>query len=360
MSVADVAIDLQDINVTFERKGETVTAVDDVSLQVKKGSIYGIIGYSGAGKSTLVRVINLLQRPSSGKVSVSGQDLQQLTDKKLRGVRQKVGMIFQHFNLLRSRTVLNNVEYPLLGKKISRQDREAKAFELLKLVGLAEYAQSYPEELSGGQKQRVAIARALASDPDILISDEATSALDPQTTASILELLKKLNDELGLTIVLITHEMQVIKSICQEVAVMADGAVIEQRLVGDLFTDPQQPLTKKFVESAANVTEMRQQIVSDQLVEKLQPNERLLYLRFSSDATSESVISELAIQYGVKANIIFANVQKVAQLSLGYMLVVLSTVDGQFDQTFHYLQTAGVKVNDFSEAPQAKGEIDVS
>ncbi len=247
MGVADVAIDLQDINVTFERKGETVTAVNDVSLQVKKGSIYGIIGYSGAGKSTLVRVINLLQRPSSGKVSVSGQDLQQLTDKKLRGVRQKVGMIFQHFNLLRSRTVLNNVEYPLLGKKISRKDREAKAFELLKLVGLAEYAQSYPEELSGGQKQRVAIARALASDPDILISDEATSALDPQTTASILELLKKLNDELGLTIVLITHEMQVIKSICQEVAVMADGSVIEQGLVGDLFTAPQQPLTKSLL-----------------------------------------------------------------------------------------------------------------
>src|SRR5699024_9142618 len=173
-------------------------------------------------------------------------------------------------------------------KKIARKDREAKALELLKLVGLAEYAQSYPEELSGGQKQRVAIARALASDPDILISDEATSALDPQTTASILELLKKLNDELGLTIVLITHEMQVIKSICQEVAVMADGAVIEQGLVGDLFTDPQQPLTKKFVESAANVTEMRQQIISDQLVEKLQPNERLLYLRLSSDATRET------------------------------------------------------------------------
>lgn len=360
MGVADIAIDLQDINVTFKRKNETVTAVDNVSLQVKKGSIYGIIGYSGAGKSTLVRVINLLQRPTIGKVTVSGKDLQQLTDKKLRGVRQKVGMIFQHFNLLRSRTVLNNVEYPLLSRKISRKQRQDKALELLKLVGLAEYAQSYPEELSGGQKQRVAIARALANDPDILISDEATSALDPQTTESILKLLKKLNDELGLTIVLITHEMQVIKSVCQEVAVMENGQIIERGPVGDLFTEPKQPLTKKFVESAANVTEMRQQIVEDKLVEKLQPNERLLYLRFSSQSMSESVISELAIQYDVKANIIFANVQKVAQLSLGYMLVILSTADGQFDQTFHYLETADVKVTDFSNDVRKKGAAYVS
>ena len=247
MGVADIAIDLQDINVTFQRKNETVTAVDNVSLQVKKGSIYGIIGYSGAGKSTLVRVINLLQRPTSGKVTVSGKDLQQLTDKKLRGVRQKVGMIFQHFNLLRSRTVLNNVEYPLLSRKISRKERQDKALELLKLVGLAEYAQSYPEELSGGQKQRVAIARALANDPDILISDEATSALDPQTTESILKLLKKLNDELGLTIVLITHEMQVIKSVCQEVAVMENGEAVEIETVKELFENPKTNIAKKLV-----------------------------------------------------------------------------------------------------------------
>lgn len=226
MSKAEVAIDLQDINVSFDKKGETFTAVDDVSLQVRQGSVYGIVGYSGAGKSTLVRVINLLQRPTSGTVTVSGQNLQELNDKKLRKVRKKIGMIFQQFNLLQSRTVLNNVEYPLLSEKTPHAKRKAKAQRLLELVGLADYAASYPEDLSGGQKQRVAIARALANDPDILISDEATSALDPQTTDSILQLLQKLNEKFGLTVVLITHEMEVIKSICQEMAVMEDGRII--------------------------------------------------------------------------------------------------------------------------------------
>lgn len=347
------AIDLKNITVAFDKKGETLTAVDDVSLQVKRGSIYGIVGYSGAGKSTLVRVINLLQRPTSGTVTVSEQNLQKLSDKKLRGVRQKIGMIFQQFNLLRSRTVLNNVEYPLLGEKISRAKRKKKAQELLKLVGLADYASSYPEDLSGGQKQRVAIARALANDPDILISDEATSALDPQTTDSILQLLQKLNQKLGLTVVLITHEMQVIKSICQQVAVMENGRIIESGSVGEVFARPQQPLTRDFIESAANVTQMRQQIVDDQLRENLQPNERLLYLKFSSNATSESVISELTAKYGIKANILFANVQKVAQLSLGYMLVILSEKNGKIQVGIDYLQESGVTVNDLTEQ---KGE----
>lgn len=348
MSATNIAIDLQEINVTFKRNDESLVALDNVSLQVEKGSIYGIIGYSGAGKSTLVRIINLLQRPDTGSVSILGQDLLSLHDKELRGVRKKVGMIFQHFNLLRSRTVLNNVEYPLLSQKMSRSKRHAKALELLKLVGLDEYAKAYPDELSGGQKQRVAIARALANNPDVLISDEATSALDPQTTADILQLLKHLNEKLGLTIVLITHEMQVIKSICQNVAVMEKGRIIEKGSVSEVFTNPKQALTQKFVESAANVTEMRQQISDDHLVENLQPNERLLYLRFSSEVTSEAVISSLAIKYGISASILFANVQKVAQLSLGYMLIVLTASDEHFATILDYLTTVGVVVTDFS------------
>ncbi len=348
MSAPNIAIDLQQINVTFKRNNENLVALDNVSLQVEKGSIYGIIGYSGAGKSTLVRIINLLQRPDAGSVNILGQDLLSLRDKELRGVRKKIGMIFQHFNLLRSRTVLNNVAYPLLNQKMSRTKRHAKALALLKLVGLAEYAQAYPDELSGGQKQRVAIARALANDPDVLISDEATSALDPQTTEDILQLLKQLNENLGLTIVLITHEMQVIKSICQNVAVMENGQIIEQGSVGELFTNPKKALTQKFVESAANVTEMRQQISDDQLIEKLQRNERLLYLRFSSEVTSEAVISALAIKYGVSASILFANVQKVAQLSLGYMLIVLTASNEHFETILHYLIRVGVVVTDFT------------
>lgn len=348
MSATNIAIDLQQINVTFKRNNENLVALDNVSLKVEKGSIYGIIGYSGAGKSTLVRIINLLQRPDTGSVSILGQNLLSLHDKELRGVRKKVGMIFQHFNLLRSRTVLNNVEYPLLSQKMSRSKRHAKALELLKLVGLDEYAKAYPDELSGGQKQRVAIARALANNPDVLISDEATSALDPQTTEDILQLLKHLNEKLGLTIVLITHEMQVIKSICQNVAVMEKGRIIEKGSVSDVFTAPKQALTQKFVESAANVIEMRQQISDDHLIENLQSNERLLYLRFSSEVTSEAVISSLAIKYGISASILFANVQKVAQLSLGYMLIVLTASDEHFATILDYLTTVGVVVTDFS------------
>ncbi|KRN84458.1 methionine ABC transporter ATP-binding protein [Ligilactobacillus acidipiscis] len=348
MSKAEVAIDLQDINVSFDKKGETFTAVDDVSLQVRQGSVYGIVGYSGAGKSTLVRVINLLQRPTSGTVTVSGQNLQELNDKKLRKVRKKIGMIFQQFNLLQSRTVLNNVEYPLLSEKTPHAKRKAKAQRLLELVGLADYAASYPEDLSGGQKQRVAIARALANDPDILISDEATSALDPQTTDSILQLLQKLNEKFGLTVVLITHEMEVIKSICQEMAVMEDGRIIERGPVGQVFAQPKQSLTQTFIESAANVTQMRQQVVDDDLLANLTAGERLLYLQFSSQVTDESVISELTAKFGIKANILFANVQKVAQLSLGYMLVILSEKGGKVEPGITYLKNVGVTVTDLA------------
>ena len=216
-------IDLKHISVVFEKDRKRFTAVDDVSLKVDEGDVFGIVGYSGAGKSTLVRTINLLQPPTSGEVIVNGEDLTKLPVKELRQRRKKIGMIFQHFNLMNARTILGNVLYPLKDSKLSDADKEKKAMDLLRLVGIEEKAHSYPRELSGGQKQRVAIARALANDPKILLCDEATSALDPRTTTSILHLLKRLNKEMNLTIVLITHEMQAVKEICNKVAVMESG-----------------------------------------------------------------------------------------------------------------------------------------
>lgn len=240
-------IRLEHITKTFQTKETNLHAVSDVSLTIDQGNIFGIIGFSGAGKSTLVRCINLLEVPSKGKVWIRNTNLLELSEEELRKERQKMGMIFQHFNLLAQRTVLDNVTFPLeiTGKK-KAQARE-KARELLKLVGLEDKESSYPAQLSGGQKQRVAIARALATDPDILLCDEATSALDPITTSNILALLKEINEKLGLTIVIITHQMEVVKQICHKVAIMEEGKVVEEGLVSQVFTTPKSEVAKKLL-----------------------------------------------------------------------------------------------------------------
>lgn len=240
-------IRLEHITKTFQTKETNLHAVNDVSLTIDQGNIYGIIGFSGAGKSTLVRCINLLEVPSKGKVWIRNTNLLELSEEELRKERQKMGMIFQHFNLLAQRTVLDNVTFPLeiTGKK-KAQARE-KARELLKLVGLEDKESSYPAQLSGGQKQRVAIARALATDPDILLCDEATSALDPITTSNILALLKEINEKMGLTIVIITHQMEVVKQICHKVAIMEEGKVVEEGLVSQVFTTPKSEVAKKLL-----------------------------------------------------------------------------------------------------------------
>lgn len=240
-------IRLEHITKTFQTKETNLHAVNDVSLTIDQGNIFGIIGFSGAGKSTLVRCINLLEVPSKGKVWIRNTNLLELSEEELRKERQKMGMIFQHFNLLAQRTVLDNVTFPMeiTGKK-KAQARE-KARELLKLVGLEDKESSYPAQLSGGQKQRVAIARALATDPDILLCDEATSALDPITTSNILALLKEINEKLGLTIVIITHQMEVVKQICHKVAIMEEGKVVEEGLVSQVFTTPKSEVTKKLL-----------------------------------------------------------------------------------------------------------------
>ena len=337
-------ISLQDVSVTFQSNGKPLNAVDKVNLQIRQGDIYGIIGYSGAGKSTLVRTINLLQKPTTGTVTVSDQDLQKLSTPKLRNARKKIGMIFQHFNLLNSRTVLNNVEYPLLSQPIGKPKRQAKAKKLLELVGLREFENSYPDQLSGGQKQRVAIARALANDPDILISDEATSALDPKTTNDILKLLKHLNETLGLTIVLITHEMQVIKSVCRHVAVMDEGKIIERGDVADVFSNPQQALTQNFVDSSANVTEALEQIKADKSLQNLSKNERLLFLKFKGQATKQSLISDLTELYHLSANILFGNIERIGATSIGYLIIILSGETKQLADGINLLNKNGVQV----------------
>lgn len=336
------AIELKNISVEFHNTDQEVDAVKHVDLQISRGDIYGIIGYSGAGKSTLVRVINLLQQPSEGTVIVNNQEIQQLKPAELRQARKKVSMIFQHFNLMKSRTVLGNVEYPLLGTKIGKRERQEKAQRLLKLVGLSDYAETYPSRLSGGQKQRVAIARALASDPEILISDEATSALDPKTTKSILTLLKQLNHDLGLTIVLITHEMQVIKTICHNVAVMDAGEIIERGSVARVFTAPQQKLTNDFVETSTNVKDAIERITSTIKINDLKANQELMYFNFIGNSTKQGVVSEFSQKYGVDVNILFANIDQIDGENVGYMIAIITGDLDVFNDAIEKLRPEGV------------------
>ena len=357
MATATNIIDLKDISVPFKTHDQTVAAVQDVDLTVEKGDIYGIIGYSGAGKSTLVRVINLLQKPTTGSVTVSGQDLQTLKPVELRQARKKVSMIFQHFNLMAARTVLGNVEYPLLGSRMGKADRRAKAARLLKLVGLAEYADTYPSQLSGGQKQRVAIARALASDPEVLISDEATSALDPKTTKSILNLLKRLNAELGVTIVLIAHEMQVIKSICHNVAVMDAGRIIERGRVSRVFTQPQTTLSQDFVETSTNVKEAIERIGSTVSIADFASNQELMYFNFVGQSTKEGVLSKLSKEFGIDVNILFANIDQIDGENVGVMIAILTGDIEGFNAAVTQWKDRGVTTQILTDANLKGGEL---
>ena len=276
-------IQLDHIDVTFQQKKRQIQAVKDVTIHIQERDIYGIVGYSGAGKSTLVRVINLLQVPTSGKIIVDDDVLFDnkvtLTAEQLRRKRQDIGMIFQHFNLMSQLTAEENVAFALKHSGLSKEEKKEKVRTLLELVGLADRAENYPSQLSGGQKQRVAIARALANDPKILISDESTSALDPKTTKQILALLQDLNQKLGLTIVLITHEMQIVKDIANRVAVMQDGQLIEEGSVLDIFSNPQQDLTKDFISTATGIDEAMGKIEQQEIVKHLAKNSLLVQMK---------------------------------------------------------------------------------
>ncbi|GAB5052038.1 methionine ABC transporter ATP-binding protein [Pediococcus ethanolidurans] len=337
-------IDLKKITVEFKDGENQVQAVKNVDLQVEKGDIYGIVGYSGAGKSTLVRVINLLQKPTAGEVHINKQDLLQLKPVELRQARTKIGMIFQHFNLMKSRTILGNVEYPLLKTKLSKSERTKRATKLLKLVGLEQRKNDYPRQLSGGQKQRVAIARALANNPDILISDEATSALDPKTTLSILNLLKQLNETLGLTIVLITHEMQAVKEICNHVAVMQKGEIVERGDIEEIFSTPKKKLTQEFINIATNVGPAVEKVTENPSFQQLTQKQQLVQLNFIGQSTEQPIISTLAKQFDVDGNILFANVEQLHEETLGFMILVLTGENQNITKAIQFLKDNQVRV----------------
>lgn len=337
-------IRLEHVSKEFELKGNRFTAVSDVSLEIEKGDIFGIIGFSGAGKSTLVRCINLLEKPTKGKVFIGGEEITSLSPSRLRQKRKKIGMIFQGFHLYASRTVYKNVEFPLKGSGLSRNQRKEKVMKLLELVGLTDKKDEYPSNLSGGQKQRVAIARALACDPEILLSDESTSALDPKTTKSILNLLKKVNKELGITIVVITHEMQVVKDICNRVAVMSEGKVVEHGDVFQIFANPSHKITREFVDGTSNLTRIHELIEENSKIVKLQDGQAILRFRYLERNVSEALVSKLSREFSLDINIIFGNIELIGENPIGGLVSIVQGKREDIDGAIKYLQDKNVGV----------------
>ena len=337
-------IELEQISKTFADAGREVHAVNNVSLTIRNGDVFGIIGFSGAGKSTLVRCINLLERPTEGSVRIDGKELTRMPAKELRQARKKIGMIFQHFNLMPSRTIFGNVAYPLKGSGLRKDQIAEKVRKLLDLVGIADKENAYPSQLSGGQKQRAAIARALANDPDILLCDEATSALDPQTTKAILKLLERLNRELGITLLVITHEMAVVKEICNRVAVMDHGRVVEEGEVFSVFASPKEELTRSFIKTTSNLQKIEELIAAKSPVVALKPGERIVRLSYVERNASEPLISTMTKKYGVILNIIFADIEIVQNAPIGGTVGILSGPRDKMDEALEDLRSKNVGV----------------
>ena len=332
-------IELKNITVDFDG----FKAVDDVSLTINEQDTFGIVGFSGAGKSTLVRTINLLQRPTKGEVLIDGENILNLSKKELRERRKKIGMIFQHFNLLNNLTVLDNVIFPIKkDKSLTKEEKRAKALDLLETVGIRDKADNYPSELSGGQQQRCAIARSLASDPEILLCDEATSALDPKTTKQILKLLKDLNKKLKLTVVIITHQMEVVKDLCNKCAVMQDGKLVETGSTLEIFSHPKDSLTREFVETSTNVSETIEEV--KQNIGILKENELLVKLNYVGEATTEPLINDLYQKFGVKTNILGGNIEFITGTPVGNLIVSLSGDRQNLGKVGDYLEEKNISV----------------
>lgn len=346
-------IELSHITKDYGTGRNQVHAVQDVTLSIHTGEVFGIIGFSGAGKSTLVRCINLLERPTTGTVTVDGKEVTALSPKELRLARKKIGMIFQHFNLMQSRTVFSNVAYPLRGSGLDKQEIKKKVHHLLELVGIADKADAYPAQLSGGQKQRVAIARAPANDPSVLLCDEATSALDPQTTKAILQLLKNLNQTLGITIVVITHEMEVVKKICDRVAVMEHGHVVEQGDVFNVFANPRQDVTKSFIQTTSNLRHIEDLISEDSPVARLEPGQLIARLSYVQRNVSEPLISTVSRKFDISLNIIFADIAIVQNAPIGGTVAIISGEPHQIAQAIDYLLERNVNVEVIKDARSA-------
>lgn len=328
---------IEGVNKYYSNGKDKIHALKDINLHIEKKDIFGIIGLSGAGKSTLVRCINRLEEVSSGRVVVDGVNLVGLNSVQLREERKKIGMIFQHFNLLSSRTVADNIAYPLEISGVSKEKIQIKVKELLALVGLENKADAYPSQLSGGQKQRVGIARALANNPSVLLCDEATSALDPKTTKSILTLLKDINEKLGLTIVIITHEMEVIKEICNKVAVMENGQVIENGTIIDVFAHPKHEMTQNFVQT------VHHEIPQDLVVGSETVNKELIHLSFVGNAAKQPFISQMLKRFDIEANIVLGTVDNLKNTIIGNLIIQLTGEKSEISKALKYLEEKGVR-----------------
>jgi len=332
-------IEITDLYKTYRTSEGTVEALSGINLKVKKGEIFGVIGFSGAGKSSLIRCINMLEKPTSGSVLVNGVEMTTLKAKELRQARRKIGMIFQHFNLLETATVFENVAVALELSKTPKVEIEKKVNKLLKIVGLEDKIHNYPSQLSGGQKQRVAIARALANDVEVLLCDEATSALDPQTTESILDLLLEINKNLNITILLITHEMNVIKKVCDKVAVIEDGEIIEMDSIVNIFTNPQQPTTRNFIKSI-----MEEDLPSN-LIDKLRKRDRnykLVRLTFLGCSAAQPILAKIAKSLPLSPNILSGNIIQVKDQTLGRLTIELEGDRQHINQAMNMLEKVGV------------------
>ena len=332
---------IQDVSKTFETKDGSVQALNHVSLSIETGDIYGIIGMSGAGKSTLVRCMNFLEVPSEGKVLIDGKSLSEFSPKELRKEREKIGMIFQHFNLLMQKNVLENVCFPLYIQGKKKAEARAKALELLEIVGLADRAKAYPAQLSGGQKQRVAIARALASDPQILLCDEATSALDPQSTSSILELLQDINQKFGITIVIITHQMSVVREICTHVAIMKDGEVKEQGLVEEIFSHPKSQVAKELISKDSG-----NDVESKKLTQSEIQDGEIVRIVFSENSAFEPVIANLILTFHEPVNILKANTKNVGGVAKGEMILQFMSDSTNVPEMKKFLTERGLEIGE--------------
>ena len=337
-------IQLSHIEKTYDSPSGPVKALKGIDLTIERGEIFGIIGLSGAGKSTLIRCINMLERPTAGKVIVDGQDMTAMSEKELRKARKNIGMIFQHFNLLSSATVYDNIAFPLRLSHTPEEEIKKKVLPLLDLVGLADKAHQYPSQLSGGQKQRVGIARALASEPKVLLCDEATSALDPQTTRSILELIQDINRKLSLTVVVITHEMQVIKDICDKVAVIENGVIAEQGTVLEVFTNPQKPITKDFI-SVLLSNELPAAFRGGEVSKTPLPGAYLwLRLTFIGESADDPVLAGMIRKFPeIEVTMLFGNLDQIKSTPFGRMIIGITGPEARIQEALQYLRQQDLK-----------------
>lgn len=338
-------ISFENLSKRYEKKGQTFVALDNVTFKVNKGDVYGLIGFSGAGKSTLLRMVNALETPTEGKVFVKGVDLTSLKESKLREIRKDIGMIFQEFNLLETKTVFDNIAIPLMLRHDNKQKIKARVEELLKFVGLEDKAKALPGELSGGQKQRVGIARALATEPEILLCDEATSALDPDTTESILNLLARVNKELNVTILFVTHTIRVVQKLCNKVAILEHGKLIENGSVIDIFSKPKSTIAKRFVETVIP-SKIPESIVAE--LKKYEANYKVIRIFFHAEHATDDVIWQINAKLGVHTNVMFASVTELQGRVLSIITLQLTGNEEDFKKVEDYINSHGIA---FEEVP---------